>query len=278
MSGVFIIGLPVPLRRRIEAAAKQRGMTLSSVLADVASRGTLRLLPYPGQAVHDLRKYLDSLPTYEDADVIVLPYAKLPDELEAELDALEELGGSVDQIRYGAHGWKKLEKPRPDEAFLNHVFQQLTDLLFPGDDDPPSEYFQNLAARCSQIILPVGVLATCDAVAAHRYKFMRGVADALERYVLNGGAGGRIDAFFGELGLDHAQTGGINATLEIYRNGECIRKQTCNTHLKQGDHTTPSAAARVYYQAFTLDGRLYVAVLYAGPHPEADVSWSVDWG
>ncbi|KVC62810.1 hypothetical protein WI73_24595 [Burkholderia ubonensis] len=273
MSRVFIIGLPTQLRRRVEAAAERANHELTSALAGVGERGSLRLVPIPEQAIHDLKAYYNTLESIEEAFVIVLPYAKLPKDLNEELDTLKDFGGTVYRVREGLDGWLHY-RPRtsPDQAFLDSIFQKLTGILCPDNDAAPSAYFQALAGRNRQIIIPEGSLDECDDVAPLRHKFLKRVADALEQYVTNGGSGGRIDAFFGRVGIEHAQTGGINASLRIYRGALCVHQQTTNTHLKQGDNTTRISAARVYYQSFSIGGVLYVAVLYAGPHPDADVS------
>lgn len=275
MSRVFIIGLPKALRTRLEGAARNQNYTISSVLAVEGERGSLRLVPFPERAVLDLRAYFDELEALEDAFVLVLPYTKLPDCLNEELDTLKELGGRVARARQGIDGWQKFPRTRLDQTFLDSVFRSLTDFLFPMGDLAPSEYYRRIAARNGQIVIPDGALDSCDEVAQHRYKFLKAVADAFDLYASNGGSNGRIDAFFDALGLDHAQSGGINATLEVHRGGICVHRDTSNTHLKQGDNTTRIAAARVYYQNFILDNFLYVAVLYVGPHPDTDVTRAV---
>jgi hypothetical protein len=278
MSEIFIIGLPVSFRRRLEAAAGQRNLQISSVLADLAERGSLRLLPYPGQAILDLTTYLNTLEDRCEANVLVLPYAKLPLDLDNELDTLEDnFNETVIRVQQGSDGWPKLEKLRPDQNFLDSLFFKLTAFLFPAVEFLPSAYYLSLAARNKQILITEGALQSCDEVAPHRFSFMKKVADAFDQYVADGGSGGRIDAFFERKGLKHAQTGGINAKLQIHRGGTCIYDDTSKSHLKQGDNTTRIAAARVYYQSFNIDARLYVAVLYAGPHPDADVTRSFEF-
>jgi hypothetical protein len=48
-------------------------------------------------------------------------------------------------------------------------------------------------------------------------------------------------------------------------------QQSSQTHLKQGDNTTPASAARVYYQLVSTTTTSYVALMYAGTHPSADL-------
>ena len=63
----------------------------------------------------------------------------------------------------------------------------------------------------------------------------------------------------------------ITATLKLHKAG-LVSTHECHTHLKQGDNTTRIAAARVYYCTFTLVEKPYAALLYAGPHPDEDVT------
>ncbi|MGS1002634.1 hypothetical protein ACVCH0_13325 [Burkholderia glumae] len=273
MSGVFIVGLPVQIRRRFEAAANNVECRITSALADVGGRGSMRLVPYPGRAILDLQGYYNnSLADVAEAYVLVLPYAQLPQELEDELDTLDEMGGTVVHVEQGVDGWPASTRTRPDQSFLDALFHKLCDFLFPNEGQTPSEYYKGVAERNTQILLHEGALDDCDDVAPHRYDFMRRAIDALDQFVQAGGSDGRIDAYFAGLGLDHAQSGGITVTLRVRRAGVCVYQESCNTHLKQGDKTTRVAAARVYYHVFQYEQRLYAAVLYAGPHPESDLT------
>lgn len=277
MSKVFIIGLPKAIRGQVEAAARVHNISIKSVLADKGERaGSLRLVPYPERAIEELRAYADEYENFSDASVLVLPYAKLPPDLNEELDAFEALGGFVERVHQGQNGWEKFPKTQLDKSFYDSVFRSITQNLFPQDELTPSEYFQEIALRNNQFLIPEGALNCCDEVADHRYEFLKDVADALQKYVINGGSNGRIDAYFNDLGIEHAQTGGINATLRVFEHGTCVHNHTSNTHLKKGDNTSRIAAARVYYQSFIHNDRLYVAVLYAGPHPENDIDFSVN--
>lgn len=270
---VFIIGLPKPLHRRLEVEAGRNGTRVLSVLADIGKEGTLQLVPFPGQAISDLQAYVNLLGSHwENAVVIVLPYAAVPLKLDDELEVIEQAGGLVVRPAQGQDGWVKLEQRRPGDAFLNGLFRRLISELFEEFPCLPTEYFRTVSENSTQVLIADGALDSCDLVAPHRRKFLRDVADAFAELVAHNGSGGRVDAFFKKWGLDHAQTGGINATLKLHKDGKCFYNETSNTHLKQGDKTTPEAAARVYYQSFVHETLCYVAVLYAGPHPNSDVT------
>ncbi|WP_321920606.1 hypothetical protein [Paraburkholderia tropica] len=277
MRVVFVIGLFKSLQRKFDADCGRNGLHNRTVLADIGSKGTLTLLPIERDAIHALRAYLDSLDAYEDAHVVVFPYAPIPAELEDELVALTDLGGTVIRGSNGQDGWPSLPpKKRPDTGIINNAYQRLwlgMPVTLPAEDPLPSEYFRQVADANPQILFAEDVLMTCDRVARHRREFLKRAIDALVDFAADG-SGGRIDAFFREKGLDHAQTGGISTTLEVFSGTRAIHTDTTHTHLKQGDKTTPEGAARLYYQVFSHAGRTYVAVLYAGPHPESDVRWT----
>jgi hypothetical protein len=274
MSAVFVLGLFRPLQRKFDSDCVRQGLRNSKVLADIGAKGTLTLLPIESDAVHAFRAYLDSLDDYHDAHVVVLPYAPIPANLEIELKAIVECGGTVIRGEDGKDGWPQLApKKRPDTALINAAYVRLWQgmpVLAAVTQTLPSEYFRQVVDGNSQILIADEVYDTCDLVAAHRHDFLKRAIDALVEFVADG-SGGRIDAFFRERALEHAQTGGITATLELSCGGEQVLKNSTNTHLKQGDKTTPEGAARMYYHHFAFKERTYVAVLYAGPHPDRDV-------
>ena len=273
MSRVCIIGLPVQIRKRVEGTANRGGLDVVSVLSEVAREGSLRLVPHPDQAVHRVRAYFDELDDFSDGLVIALPYTDIPQDLDGELGTFEELGGKVLRPTMGLAEWPKQRRGKLDQAFLDCLFHAIRTLL-PGTDPGlvlPSAHFRNIAEQNSRFIIPDGALDECDQVALHRHDFLRKAADIFDLF-LKEGAKGRIDAFFAVHGLDHAQSGGINASFTLHHGTECVYRETTSTHLKQGDKTTRMAAARIYYHSFFYCDQPYIAVLYAGPHPEANVS------
>jgi hypothetical protein len=274
MTRVFMIGLPELVRLRVEAEAGRRDLEVSNIAAGVGNAGTFKLLPHANQAIYRLQEYVkDEADNYEGCFVLVLPYAQLPNDLIDELEVLKELDARVISPTPGESRWPSRSSARQrDQAFWDALYKAIIAEL-PGEAlqlQAPSDYFQSLAANNPRLIIPSRSLESADDVAVHRYEFLRRAADALDQYAC-GGSGGRIDAFFARHGLDHAQSGGITATLKLHKGGE-VSTHECHTHLKQGDNTTRIAAARVYYYAFTLEGKSYAALLYAGPHPDEDVT------
>lgn len=276
MSAVFVIGLFKPLQKKFAADCARKKLRYKAVLADIGAKGTLTLLPFENEAIYSLRAYLDSLDDYADAHVVVFPYAPIPPDLEVELDALSDVGGTIIRGANGQDGWPLLAQKKPDTAIINAAYQRLwlgMPALEPEAEPSPSEYFRQVADANPRILFAKDVFNCCDEVAAHRRDFLKRAVDALVDFAADG-SGGRIDAFFREKGLDHAQTGGINVTLEVFLGTKSVHSETTKTHLKQGEKTTPEGAARLYYQVFAHEGCTYVAILYAGPHPERDLRWT----
>lgn len=279
---VFIIGLPRSIRARIEAEARRNGLSLISILCDIGKEGALMLLPHPDQAIFRLRSYYDQLDDIDDAYIIVLPYAPIPKDLEVELDLVDTMGGTTVRPTQGQDDWIQNKAKRPDTTVLNSICERLlkeifpNHYLFPAQADLPSEYFRASSESRPQLIFSGDIFEVCDQVAIHRYAFMRKAADAFAEMVAKNGHVGPADTYFGTLGLEHAQTGGIQTTLEVIRGASSIYNKTSSVHLKQGDKTTPQAAARIYYHSFLHEKRCYIVVLYAGPHPEADISLTLE--
>ena len=271
MDEVFIIGLPKMIRSRLISEANRNGKRVSSVLADVGKLGTLTLVPHPSQTIFNLRSYIDRLNEISHACVVVLPYAQVPDDVEEELATLKDLGGTAITVMEGENGWPVLNCRRPNSEFSNALYNKLIKELFPENYRRPSEYFLHKSREHGRLIIPDGALVVCDQIPQHRWAFMGKAADAFSILIENNGRVGPLDVFFRNQGLDHAQTGGIRCSLEVYKNGHCIHTEASNVHLKQGDKTTPQSAVRVYYHALTLEEQYFVVILYAGPHPDTDV-------
>jgi hypothetical protein len=262
------VGLPRQLRTRLEARANRREIEITSLIVDVGRKGSLSFVPNTDFVRFVLQSYTLSLgEELALGKIFVLPYVPLSNAITEEVVAWEELGGAVVRLDAGGGQLPSTPTGRLNQPFLDHLFSALIDLL--PQTASPSEYFKEVAARNPRFLLPSGAIEYCDEVGSHRHDFMIRVAKSFET-LLHQGSGGRIDAFFQKLGLEHAQTGGITASLEL-EHDKGIYEAACNTHIKQGDNTSPAGAARVYDHAFELNQQNYVAMLYAGPHPEVDV-------
>jgi len=278
---VFIIGLPTSIRARIEADARRNNIHLISILCGIGKEGTLMLLPHPDQAIFRMRSYYGQLEDVDDAYIIVLPYAPIPKDLEEELDLVDTMGGTTVRPKEGQDGWIQNVAKRPDTAVLNSIYKRLLNELIPDNElqaqeDLPSEYFRAVSEAIPQLIFADDVFDVCDQVAKHRHAFMKKATDAFSEMVAMNGQVGPADTFFTKLGLEHAQTGGIQTTLQVNKGVSNIYNKTSSVHLKQGDKTTPQAAARIYYHSFLHETRCFVVVVYAGPHPDADLSLTLE--
>lgn len=275
MSSVCVVGLPTQLRTRLEAACRRQGVHVTLVLAGNGKEGILWLLPHPREVKQLLLAYVDGLPAYPEARIIVLPYVDVPGDVLDELAVLEESGAQITWPKLGEGVWPILASKNDfDEPFRNALFSALAELLLVPDEAPaadlPSTYFVNTCSRSPNLLLASAVLRRCDAVTTDRYQFMREAADAFEA-LLQRGPGIRLEEFFNARKLEHAQSGGITAKLTVMKGGRAVYSNTTQAHLKRGDATTRASAARIYYHRFVIGEVTYIAVLHAGPHPDRDV-------
>lgn len=283
MDQVFIIGLPNQMRRRLEAALEDYGISPTTIPADIDRSGRMKLLPDPSVAACKLRDYCETVEGgYDNAEVYVLPYTFLPTDLHEELDALDGMGAEVVYFKMEEDGWPYMHHPKPKitSAFLDAIFHLLLAEIageIKGDDIEatlPSQYIKQACQSAPNLIVVGGAIDLCDAIAPGRYPWVKLAIDAfVELVAKKGNVGGTLDAFFAERQLYHAKSGGISIRLEIRADEKQVRLETSNEHLKKGDATTPQAAVRIYYQLLSLGDAFYVFLLYVGPHPERDLSY-----
>lgn len=276
MRPVFIIGIPVEVRKRFVADAVRGDLPVTVVPAARGDEGYYGLTPTPEYALYNLHAYMDDLAAYADARIVVLPYTPLPGDLEKELKCLkDDFGADVAFVKTGANGWPKATVSEFNSSFRDAVYEALVQHFFPAGkakDLSPTECFKGINERCPNIIIPGGAIDLCDKVARHRYKFMRNAAHAFEALATDGLGGPTIEEFFGSFKLQHAQSGGIDAGIKLFRSGDCVYTGSSQTHLKEGDGTSPVSAARIYYYWFEFETKSYLAILYAGPHPDTNVN------
>lgn len=276
MSRVIIIGMPVSIRAGFELAARTHGIDLFLVLAAPGNQGPLQLRPHIGQAASDLEDYLDALPYWSEAHVIILPYTDLPEALDDLVVIVEDAGGCVIEPSQGEEGWPTAPRGKaPDRAFYDALYSKLAQRLFPPPEvvacPLPSASLRSALARQKFLVAADSVFDHCDDINHLRHQF---VADTLDAFVdvLTNGPGGRIDAFFDTRGLTHAQSGGSKVKVEIWCSGVKLKAFSIQTHLKRGDHTTAEGAARIYYCTFQLREFKYLGVLYVGVHPDGEMA------
>lgn len=277
MPSICIVGLPSPLLRRIQPLAQRANYELHVVIAAYGKEGSsYQLKPNPSEAVRQAEQYLDS-PEGIDKKFLILPYAEIPDEFECTLEISKDMyAAEVVRVYEGEGLWPEEDKNN-QEYFFDSLVRAISNYICPDGPPPeisPADYLRQIAARCERVLIPHGSIDYCDEVERHRYSFVKKAGDAFEDFVMNGTAGATLESFFKKRGLKHAQSGGIVAELNVHRAGKSIHSGSTNTHLKQGDNTSARAAARVYYYNFCIEND-YVAIMYAGPHPDSNVSRSI---
>jgi hypothetical protein len=277
MAHVLVIGLPKGASQLVDRFATEAGLQLNRVYAEVGRSGALVLVPKPEHCLPEVHKYLDQYDSgtaaadFNGSRIVVLPYAELPPDCIRELQEAEALGVQVDFPDPNSDAtWPKLSrKSRPDQAFQVALSARLQQHLLPVDTGlPPAEFIAKLASTCPRLLIAEGALDDCNAVAAHRYVFLRAAVTALVDAVEDD-LSERFDEFCDKRGIHHAQTGGSLYSV-TFAGTPKLAVVKCRTHLKRGDRTTREAAARVYYTFVDIDGVRHVALLHAGPHPSGD--------
>ncbi|MFP1902165.1 hypothetical protein ACLEDY_09260 [Lonsdalea quercina] len=278
METLFVIGMFKSQSKRFYAECNRRNIRYYPVLADVGKQGIMGLVPTPHDAVLAFQEWLkNENEEYDKLHIIQLPYCEITADMENELEVAVEFGATLITPEAGLNGWPGClsRRNKADTDFLNIFFRKITELL-PAVVEPEvsiSEHYKQVAAVNPRVIFSPHVYHTCDAVASHRISFMKDAANALSELLLQP-LGCRNDVFFREKGIEHAQTGGIVTHLNVV-SANSIEKYSSEMHLKKGDKTSGAAAVRIYYHFIYHDSISYVVVLYAGPHPESDISWQL---
>ncbi|MCC4261124.1 hypothetical protein LL270_10705 [Pseudomonas aestusnigri] len=269
MLQLCVVGLPKELHPRLVGALKKHGIQLTAIIAAKGKRGSYMLTPCPAQAVHHFSDFTGKLDAdMSDSLTIALPYADIPDNLDDEIYAYGDLGG---QLHDDESYWPAEPKGKPDTVFFNAIFDNLMQLL-PLGTSKPSDTLKAAIIGRPQLILAARSLDKCDEIPSHRHHFIELAASAFKTLV-DGGLEGRIDEYFNQHGITHAQTGGITSTLKVKdSNGEVIYEATTQTHLKQGDGTTNAAAVRIYYHHFVHHHNHHIVITHAGPHPSRNIT------
>jgi hypothetical protein len=162
-----------------------------------------------------------------------------------------------------------------DQEFLDGLYFSIVELTAVDSVECPSERFITANLRSSRFVVAEGAITSVNEIAHHRYSFIERAVSALAE-IAEGRQIGSFDTFFTTKGLNFASSGGITVTPEIWRNGERIASQPTNHHLKQGDATTRVAAVRLYFDVIQDGDERFVVVLYAGPHPDKDLTRRVE--
>jgi hypothetical protein len=280
---VLVIGLPKGASQLVDSFAKGVGLRLSRVYAQLGNQGSFVLLPRPEHCLPEIRRYFDANsagePDYAGSHVLVLPYADVPKDCFVELEVAESMGAHVAHPSHGQDStWPKLSRRKvSDHEFHVALTKRIQEHFAPLVQEQhkfPSEFIKELSQVSPQLLIADNALKECDNVALHRYDFICKAVTALTSAV-TAGLTSRFAEYCASQGLHHAQSGGSKFTLRIH--GSAVKQAdiVSQTHLKQGDKTTKEAAARVYYTFLVVTDVRYVALLYAGPHPDGDQSCKI---
>lgn len=269
MSLFVLVGLPNALRQRFDTDARRLEIRAELICADYGPKGSLRLLPHPSQAIHDLRRIGDSTDDWTELRFLIFPYAPCPTELEDEINTLCELGAQTLTVT-----WPDSADRRLKPTTLDQIYSVIDGNVLETSTAPPSDFFRFLSQRTGRFIVPESALRECDLVAQYRFSFLRKCASAFESMVKANGAPGGLHQFFQDRQIHLATTGGIDTTLSVFITGKRIYNETVNYHLSKGQSTTPQAAVRVYFHQFIYADDCYVVVMYAGPHPSSNISFT----
>lgn len=276
---VFVIGLPNALRQRVEAVARRHDVNLGLAVTAIDRRGHLVFVPFEGQACADLETFSQGC-NWDHLKVVVLPYVPLGTQLQETLEVLHENGAQLVVPAAGIDGWPVTSTPHAlGGNFQDELFDALCSVLAWNPEIPPSEYFRKSARRLKDYVIFHDALDRCDEVHASRHGFLRQSSSLLEQFCRNKG---RLDQTLASLFLAHnitlAQSGGMQTTIRLVRNGRQLGQAlTSNLHVKEGDGTTPQAAARIYFQHLDKDAQFRLFLLYVGPHSEHLIDKDYEW-
>lgn len=276
---IFIIGLPTALRARLVARAQHNQVRPGFALVAPDRFGKLNFVPYSAQARADLDAYCDTV-DWSSLQIIQLPYVPIETELLDTVELLQKEGATIVSPTPGMGGWPAIDpNGRYGGAFNNEIYTALLEHLGWQAQALPSERFERSRDRYPDYLIVHGALDVCNTVDKSRFRFLYEAGDALEEFCRKrGGINQSLFAFFEERGLDLATTGGIRTTLRLMQNNRQVGAPLHEKiHLKEGDHTTPQAAARIYFQYLDRNGQFRLILFYVGPHPDSDIDRAIPW-
>ena len=277
--GVFVLGLPRGIRQRLRVEADRNETALGFALVEFNKFGTLAFIPFEGQAVADLNAFCDDVP-WSDILVLVLPYVQIGQELQDTIDIIRSGGGLVLTPDLSRPEWPPvLANGRYVGAFNERLYTAIIGQLGWLGVAPPSSRFERSARRFPDYIIMPGALDRCDEVHSSRFRFLLASAEGLEEFCRKRGEiGVTLASFFEKKGIEVAQSGGITTVLRLIENGKQLgAAYKSQMHLKQGDATTPQAAASIYFQHIDKDGHFKLILMYVGPHPDQDIERTIPW-
>jgi hypothetical protein len=143
----------------------------------------------------------------------------------------------------------------------------------------PREAFANASYKQPHLILANGALDRANDLTSLRHKFANRAAAALSDYATKAGTQiGDLNAFFQNhpFNVQYAVNGEIYVDYTVTAGGLLVVRKRTEQHLKKGDKTKRTNAARVYFETIEYKGNALVLVLYCGPHPKDSFEATVD--
>jgi hypothetical protein len=129
---LVIVGLLAVVRPLVEKALGERA-TLKSIL--MKKDGGAVLEPPPKVAASTLERYVEELSTYANVTIVLLPYAKIPQEVRDSAKALEELGARVLRPTPNSAPWPA-RPPKFDQTFQQQLAKAIitiAEVAIPGE-------------------------------------------------------------------------------------------------------------------------------------------------
>lgn len=149
-AAVVVVGIPEPVLRAARGFIG-RDVQLDGLVTDRRVGERLQLRPRAAtQTLEQLAdKHVDEHGRYDALEVVVLPYVRLPDEVENVIAILEEAGATVVRVRSNEGRFPASRKP--DKGFQDELQGALQHLLAPPDEqhvhDVACELLRGLASH-----------------------------------------------------------------------------------------------------------------------------------
>jgi hypothetical protein len=141
----------------------------------------------------------------------------------------------------------------------------------------PTLSFNKVCGENARLVLADRALERADEIAEHRWLFVSKAANLLARLSRGDDLGSMRD-WTHLHGVPFAANGKVKYSFRLPNQRMW---KTIEWHLKEGDHTTPESAARIYFCREAVGGIDHIIVFYVGPHPPSgtydsslsDIGW-----
>ncbi|KRG85320.1 hypothetical protein ABB34_08080 [Stenotrophomonas daejeonensis] len=234
--------------------------------------------PPSEQAIGDLERFAD-VHDWTSLTVVALPYVGWPEGMNDVLELLAANGAQVIRPQLGQGDWPpRLVGQRAEDDFTNDVRLALFQELGWQVTASPAERFRRSAEKLADYIIVGAALDRCDEVHTSRHPFLKRSAEMLDKFCRKKGRlGMTLEDYCRDKRIGVAHSGGISTCIRLMKGVKQLERFDSNLHLKEGDGTSETAAARIYFQHLDRNEQFRLFLLYAGPHPSADIDQKVDW-